>query len=880
MSNNTTISATYKFEEAGDGLKKLTESADAVRKVMKDTLVQAERTNSSLSKIFQAINIRAINDSFSRLQSGMKSLTDAYAAQEQAETQLETVMRQRMSATEEQIQSIKDLCSAQQEIGVIGDEVQLAGAQQVATFLKEKSSLETLIPAMNNLIAQQKGLNASGTDAVSVANLMGKAMQGQISALKRVGITFTEAQGQVMQYGTESERAAMLAQIITDNVGQMNAELAKTDSGKQKQLDNSLGDIKEKIGSLVGGALPFVTIAAQSTAAVTSVVTLSKAFISLTKTIVLSTVAFLKNKAALWATAAAQKIVHAWTVAWTAVQKVLNLVLTSNPVGALVVAIAALVAGLIYAYKHSDAFRRICDSVWQSVKPLAKAIMNGLAKAFEWLAEKCEIAWKWLKGILGLGGKKVEVEVDATVSDRKAAPSLEDLEDKYEGYTATSKGSKGTKAPKTSGKSSETAVWTEEAKSVKELSDNITILTERKQNLYDRNEIAKINAQIDALTELRDSLDNVGREKDESNDPVWTEEAQSLRQLNDNIAVLNTELDDCTDPARQAEINKQIDSFNEQAEAIRNVGRAAGDSSAKFNAQAKTLAEVEGNITYYNNLLQNSDADGAPAIRKSIKFWQDKADAIRGAGEEAKATFGTFKDGYSAVKGIGSGVKSLSSALSENTGLWQRITALVDGFISIYEGIAKIVDVINLMTEATKAHATAKTVEATSTTVSTTATVADTVATEAQITADSTESVVAATKSGAKLPFPANIAAIAAGVAAVVAALSMAGAFASGGIVGGSSTSGDRLVARVNSGEMILNRSQQRRLFDLANGAQFALPRVNAPVGLPEVRIPLERLAAAVSPAQQTSEVEFKIKGEYLVGLCNKVTSKKYRVNG
>lgn len=193
MSNNTTISATYKFEEAGDGLKKLTESADAVRKVMKDTLVQAERTNSSLSKIFQAINIRAINDSFSRLQSGMKSLTDAYAAQEQAETQLETVMRQRMSATEEQIQSIKDLCSAQQEIGVIGDEVQLAGAQQVATFLKEKSSLETLIPAMNNLIAQQKGLNASGTDAVSVANLMGKAMQGQISALKRVGITFDDA---------------------------------------------------------------------------------------------------------------------------------------------------------------------------------------------------------------------------------------------------------------------------------------------------------------------------------------------------------------------------------------------------------------------------------------------------------------------------------------------------------------------------------------------------------------------------------------------------------------------------------------------------------------------------------------------------------------
>lgn len=43
-------------------------------------------------------------------------------------------MRQRMGATDKEIQSIKELASAQQEIGVIGDEVQLSGAQQVATF--------------------------------------------------------------------------------------------------------------------------------------------------------------------------------------------------------------------------------------------------------------------------------------------------------------------------------------------------------------------------------------------------------------------------------------------------------------------------------------------------------------------------------------------------------------------------------------------------------------------------------------------------------------------------------------------------------------------------------------------------------------------------
>lgn len=42
--------------------------------------------------------------------------------------------------------------------------------------------------------------------------------------------------------------------------------------------------------------------------------------------------------------------------------------------------------------------------------------------------------------------------------------------------------------------------------------------------------------------------------------------------------------------------------------------------------------------------------------------------------------------------------------------------------------------------------------------------------------------------------------------------------FADGGIVGGSSFSGDKVAANVNSGEMILNRSQQKTLFDIANG--------------------------------------------------------------
>lgn len=59
------------------------------------------------------------------------------------------------------------------------------------------------------------------------------------------------------------------------------------------------------------------------------------------------------------------------------------------------------------------------------------------------------------------------------------------------------------------------------------------------------------------------------------------------------------------------------------------------------------------------------------------------------------------------------------------------------------------------------------------------------------------------------------------GTAQMISLISTIGSFATGGIVPGSSYSGDRLTARVNSGEMILNAAQQARLFALANGTAY-----------------------------------------------------------
>lgn len=180
-----------------------------------------------------------------------REAAEAYDQQAEAEAKLAAVMRNTMGARNSEIQSILDLCSAQQRLGVLGDEVQIAGAQELATYLTQTSSLKKLIPVMNDMVAQQFGYAATAENAASVATMLGKVMSGQTKALSRYGYYFDEAQEKVLKYGTEAQRAAMLAEIVSDSVGGVNRQLASTPTGRMKQLNNVLGDIKEKFGESV-----------------------------------------------------------------------------------------------------------------------------------------------------------------------------------------------------------------------------------------------------------------------------------------------------------------------------------------------------------------------------------------------------------------------------------------------------------------------------------------------------------------------------------------------------------------------------------------------------------------------------------------------------
>lgn len=180
-----------------------------------------------------------------------KTCEQEYKNLAQNESRLAQVMRNTMQATNEQIESMIALTDAEEKLGVVQGDVQLAGAQELATYASMPSTLKKLIPVMNDMIAQQYGFEASAESAINIATMMGKVLDGQVGGLSRYGYSFTEAQENILRFGDEEERAATLADVVSQSVGNMNKALGATDTGRQMQLANTMGEINEQFGKAI-----------------------------------------------------------------------------------------------------------------------------------------------------------------------------------------------------------------------------------------------------------------------------------------------------------------------------------------------------------------------------------------------------------------------------------------------------------------------------------------------------------------------------------------------------------------------------------------------------------------------------------------------------
>jgi phage-related protein len=388
---------------------------------------------------------------------GIKSFCDdaiaGFNAATEAETKLEAVlgnvpsiMAKGTGEAAKAKERLVALTDKLEETGAVAGDVTVAGLQQLATFQLTEASLSKLAPGMADLVAQQKGLNATQGDAVSIGNLIGKAMTGQTGALSKAGIIMSDYQAKVMKSGTESERAAMMAKILEQNVGGVNAALAQTDAGKIAVTQNLLGRASDEIGGklmhikaqIYGFSAQYIPDLQSAAIAfldkLEPKIEAGLRFLAAHSDQIKSAIAGVKDGVvAVWhmiepvlgfAVQHANVLIPAILGVVGAISglsivvdiagKIMNLVdtvkqvvstvkmvgsalsaLTGGPAVWIMTAISLLVVGLVYAYQHSEKFRNAVNKLGNGIKTVftkivdaVKALKDKFVGAFQAIRDK------------------------------------------------------------------------------------------------------------------------------------------------------------------------------------------------------------------------------------------------------------------------------------------------------------------------------------------------------------------------------------------------------------------------------------------------------------------------------------------------------------
>ena len=140
------------------------------------------------------------------------------------------------------------------------------------------------------------------------------------------------------------------------------------------------------------------------------------------------TIANIKAAAGTVATKVAAIATATATKAWAAAQWLLNVALTANPIGLVIVAIAALVGGLILAYKKSETFRNIVNAVGQALGKMAKWIWDKVVAVFK-------VLFGWLGKIWGAFKDLIGANDDAKKAAEENADAQQELAEKIEEAT-------------------------------------------------------------------------------------------------------------------------------------------------------------------------------------------------------------------------------------------------------------------------------------------------------------------------------------------------------------------------------------------------------------------------------------------------------------
>jgi hypothetical protein len=211
----------------------------------------------------------------------------------------------------------------------------------VAAYTKLNAATHDSTKAHQELATAQDLAAFKGVDVATAADDIVKASSGSTRALKELGIATTDAGGKQLS------TAALMAKLTTAVHGQADA-MGDTASGQMARYKESIDQAKVAVGEAFLPALkqllamlqPVFTWLSNNT----RIIQILAPIVGALAVLVLGV-------------AAATKV-------WAAIQAVLNVIMDDNPIGAIILAVGLLTAGVIYAYNHFKPFRDIVQDVW------------------------------------------------------------------------------------------------------------------------------------------------------------------------------------------------------------------------------------------------------------------------------------------------------------------------------------------------------------------------------------------------------------------------------------------------------------------------------------------------------------------------------------
>lgn len=436
--------------------------------------------------------------------------------------------------------------------------------------------------------------------------------------------------------GEQKEKFSQNIGAMVDSAGEMDVafnEMSSTGESLRQTLANQMHAMMDWAGSIASTSAPYVEWIANSGIALMSMVQLSGGI----KTVVAGLKAV---KVATLAQAAAAKVVAIASNVWKVAQIALNFVLSANPIGIVVMAIAALVGALITAYNNCETFRNICDKVWAVVKDVASAVWDFLVKAFEKASAVIKKAWEWVKKFFGIKDETTARQTADLEKNTKATQA--NTKAKTENAQAALKNNKKQNAPSTdsgggSGSSnSHAGTGTDDkysgkklianASSYKELGNNIqyyqnkletTNGTEAKTIELYAKKIAALQKQQDAITKLQEVASR----------PT---ELNTLKDIDAEIAYQQS-LRETASATELAAIDAEILRLNDLKTAFeRNAHVDVGID------KIQTYRQLEKELQYYSDLLKTATETERTEIQKQInalndlkKKWDETLDDLK-----------------------------------------------------------------------------------------------------------------------------------------------------------------------------------------------------------------------------------------------------------